>query len=116
MQRPSKPSPDVPEWSALLVKAGNKLGLIWKHTAPFTITRSAIKSFEPQAYSRNKTKNGSGEHKQKRLGKRVNARLAQARNLSVREGENLMRRFCCRLSTSDSQDKDGASVGTTRGV
>jgi hypothetical protein len=45
MQRyATKPAPDVPKWSALLVEAVNKPRLIMELIAHFTTTRSEIKS------------------------------------------------------------------------
>ena len=45
MQRyATKPAPDVPKWSALLVEAVNKPGLIMEAYPLSTTTRSEIKS------------------------------------------------------------------------
>jgi hypothetical protein len=44
MQHHSKPAPDVPKWSVLLIEAVNKPGLIMEAYSAFTTTRSEIKS------------------------------------------------------------------------
>ena len=44
METHTKPSLDIPKWSALLVEAVNKPGLIMEAYSAFHITRSAIKS------------------------------------------------------------------------
>jgi hypothetical protein len=42
MERHSKPSPDIPKWSALLVEAVNKPGMIMKLTAHSITTCAAL--------------------------------------------------------------------------